>query len=344
MTTSAPRTNGHPASPGPNPVQTMRAIIQRTYGTADTWNLDEIDRPVIGAGEVLVKVHAAGLDRGTWHLMAGLPYAVRLGCGFHAPKNAVPGIDLAGTVVAIGTDVTRFRVGDDVFGIGKGAYAEFAAAREDKLALKPSTLPFEQSAAVPVSGSTALRAVIDVSRIEAGQKVLIIGASGGIGTFAVQIAKALGAEVTGVCSTSKADLVQSLGADHLIDYTRQDFADGRAKYDVILDIAGNYPISRLRRALAPRGTLVIVGGEDGGKLTGGMDRQLRALAISPFVRQRIVLVVPKEHYSIIERLAQLIENGTLVPSVERTYPLSDAPTAMRHLAAGHARGKLVIAI
>ena len=246
--------------------------------------------------------------------------------------------------MAIGTDVTRFQVGDEVFGIGKGAYAEYAAAREDKLALKPANLPFDQAAALAVSGSTALRAVTDVGRVEAGQKVLVIGASGGVGSYAVQIAMALGAEVTGVCSAAKADLVRSLGAVHVLDYARDDFADGRTKYDVILDIAGNSSISRLRRALAPRGTLVIVGGEDGGSLTGGMGRQFRALAISPFIRQRMALVVPKEHYSVIERLAALVQDGTLTPSVERTYPLSEAPTAMRHLVAGQVRGKLVITI
>jgi len=324
--------------------QQMKAIVQREYGTADTWNLDEIERPAIGAGEVLVKVRAAGLDRGTWHLMAGLPYAVRLGFGFRSPKHPVPGRDLAGTVVSVGSKVTRLKVGDEVFGIGDGAFAEFAVAREDKLAVKPANLSFESAAAVPISGCTALRALTDVGRVEAGQRVLVIGASGGVGSYAVQIAAALGAQVTAVCSAAKSDLVRSLGASHVLDYGRDDFADGTASYDLILDIAGNSPISRLRRALASRGTLVIVGGEGRGKLTGGMDRQLKALAISPFVRQRLTMAVPKEHYSIVERLAQLIEDGSVVPSVDRTYPLSDAATAMRQLVAGQARGKLVITI
>ena len=341
MMTSTPR---QPLSPTPISGQTMHAIVQREYGTADTWNLDEIERPAIGAGQVLVKVHAAGLDRGTWHLMAGLPYAVRLGFGFRSPKHPVPGRDLAGTVVSVGSKVTRLKVGDEVFGIGDGAFAEFAVAREDKLAVKPANLSFESAAAVPISGSTALRALTDVGRVQAGQRVLVIGASGGVGSYAVQIAAALGAQVTAVCSAAKSDLVRSLGASHVLDYARDDFADGTVSYDLILDIAGNSPISRLRRALASRGTLVIVGGEGRGKLTGGMDRQLKALAISPFVRQRLTMAVPKEHYSIVERLAQLIEDGSVVPSVDRTYPLSEAATAMRQLVAGQARGKLVITI
>ena len=340
MTTSTPE----PLSPTPISGQTMHAIVQREYGTADTWNLDEIERPAIGADQVLVKVHAAGLDRGTWHLMAGLPYAVRLGFGFRSPKHPVPGRDLAGTVVSVGSKVTRLKVGDEVFGIGDGAFAEFAVAREDKLAVKPANLSFESAAAVPISGCTALRALTDVGHVQAGQRVLVIGASGGVGSYAVQIAAALGAQVTAVCSAAKSDLVRSLGASHVLDYGRDDFADGTASYDLILDIAGNSPISRLRRALASRGTLVIVGGEGRGKLTGGMDRQLKALAISPFVRQRLTMAVPKEHHSIVERLAQLIEDGSVVPSVDRTYPLSDAATAMRQLVAGQARGKLVITI
>jgi NADPH:quinone reductase-like Zn-dependent oxidoreductase len=321
----------------------MLAIVQEKYGTADLLHLDEIERPVIGAREVLVQVRAAGLDRGTWHLMAGLPYAARLVAGLRAPKNAVPGLDVAGVVVAVGNEVTRFQPGDEVFGVSKGSFAEFAAARADKLALKPSNLTFEQAAAVPVSGMTALRGLSDVGRLQTGQKVLIVGASGGVGSYAVQIAKALGAEVTGVCSTSKLDLVRSIGADHVIDYTRDDFANGDEQYDLILDVGGNSALSRLRRALAPNGTLVIVGGEGGGKWIG-MGRQLRALALSPFVGQRLTILGPKEHYTFIERLAELIENGQLVPAIEQTYPLSDMPNAMRHLVAGRARGKLVITV
>ena len=323
--------------------QRMRAIVQKAYGTADVLTVGEIDRPVIGPDEVLVQVHAAGLDRGTWHLMAGLPYAARLVAGLRAPKNPVPGLDVAGVVVAVGTEVTRFQPGDEVFGVSKGSFAEFAAAREDKLARKPSKLTFEQAAAVPVSAMTALRGLCDVGRLQAGQSVLIVGASGGVGSFAVQIARATGAEVTGVCSTDKLDLVRSIGADHVIDYTREDFADSEKQYDLILDVGGNSALSRLRRALAPRGTLVIVGGEGGGNLIG-MGRQLRALALSPFVGQRLTMLGPKEHYTVLERLTELIGSGQLVPVIEQVYPLSDMPDAMRHLVAGRARGKLVITL
>jgi NADPH:quinone reductase-like Zn-dependent oxidoreductase len=321
----------------------MQAIIQKEYGTADVLRVAETDRPVIEADQVLVQVQAAGLDRGTWHLMAGMPYAARLAVGLRTPKNAVPGLDVAGVVVAVGSKVTRFQPGDEVFGISKGSFAEFAAAREDKLARKPSNLTFEQAAAVPVSGMTALRGLCDVGRLEEGQKVLIVGASGGVGSYAVQIAKALGAEVTGVCSTGKLDLVRSIGADHVIDYSQEDFADGDKQYDLILDIGGNSTLSRLRRALTPKGTLVIVGGEDRGRWIG-MDRQLRALALSPFVGQRLTILGPKEHYTVLERLTELIEDGQVVPVVEQTYPLSEMPDAMRDLRAGRARGKLVITV
>ncbi len=322
---------------------TMQAIVQPAYGTADALRLDEIDRPTIADNEVLVEVHAAGLDRGTWHLMAGKPYLVRL-TGLRAPKNLVAGLDVAGTVAAVGADVTRFEVGDEVFGISRGSFAEYARAREDKLAHKPANLTFEQAAVVAISGLTALQSLTDVGRVQAGQHVLIIGASGGVGTFAVQIAKAYAAQVTAVCSTAKIDLVRSIGADHVIDYTREDFADGRERYDLIIDIAGNASLSRLRRALTPHGTLVIVGGENRGRWTGGIDRQLRALALSPFLRQRLTMKVPKEHHADLERLAALTNAGDLTPVIDSTYPLRQAPDAMRHLQAGHARGKIAISI
>jgi NADPH:quinone reductase-like Zn-dependent oxidoreductase len=325
--------------------QTMRAIVQDRYGSADVLRLGEIDRPAIGDDEVLVRVHAAGLDRGTWHLMAGRAYLIRLmGFGLRRPKNRVPGLDVAGTVVAAGADVTRFEVGDEVFGISRGSFAEYACAREDKLARKPANLTFDQAAVVAISGLTALQALHDVGRLQAGQHVLIVGASGGVGTFAVQIAKAAGAEVTGVCSTTKIDLVRSAGADHVIDYSREDFASGPQRYDLILDIGGNSSLSRLRRALTATGTLVIVGGENGGRWIGGFDRQLRAVALSPFVRQRLTMKTPKEHYADLERLAELIEAGELTPIVDRTYPLHQAGDAMRHLEAGQARGKLAITV
>jgi NADPH:quinone reductase-like Zn-dependent oxidoreductase len=323
----------------------MRAIVQTEYGSAAVLRSAEIDRPAIGDGEVLVRVHAAGLDRGTWHVMAGQPYLMRvMGYGLRAPKNRVAGLDVAGTVVAVGADVTRFTAGDEVFGISRGSFAEFACAREDKLALKPVNLTFDQAAAVAISGLTALQAVCDVGRLQPGQRVLLIGASGGVGTYAVQIAKAFGAEVTGVCSTAKVDLVRSLGADHVLDYTRDDFSSTPGRYDLILDIGGNPPLSRLRRALTAAGTLVIVGGENGGRWTGGIGRQLRAVALSPFVRQRLVMKTPKEHYADLERLVHLIEAGKLKPVIEKTYPLREVPDAMRHLQAGQARGKLVITV
>jgi NADPH:quinone reductase-like Zn-dependent oxidoreductase len=241
--------------------RTMQAIIQDSYGEAeDALRLAEIGRPAIGDGEVLLRVHAAGVDRGVWHLMTGLPYPVRLaGYGVRAPKTRVRGREVAGRVEAVGNAVTTLQVGDEVFGICEGSFAEYACARPDRLAPRPGNLTPDQAAAVPVSALTALQAVRDHGRVQAGQKVLIIGASGGVGTFAVQIAKALGAEVTGVCSTAKADLVRSIGADHIIDYTRGDIPGGKHRYDVILDTGGNRPLKQLRRALTPRGTLVIVG-------------------------------------------------------------------------------------
>jgi NADPH:quinone reductase-like Zn-dependent oxidoreductase len=337
--------NGAEADASAPPQQRMQAIVQHQYCSADVLRVEEIDRPTISADEVLIRVHAAGLDRGTWHIMAGMPYLFRLmGPGLRKPKNPVPGLDVAGTVVAVGSDVTRFKVGDEVFGISRGSFAEYAAAREDKLARKPANLTFELAAVVAISGLTALQSLLDVGRLQAGQHVLIVGASGGVGSYAVPIAKASGAEVTGVCSTAKVDLVRSLGADHVLDYTRDDFAAGPQHYDLILDIGGNSPLPRLRRALAPSGTLVLVGGEDGDRWTGGMGRQLRAVVLSPFVRQRLTMKTPREHYTDLERLAQLIETGQLTPTIDKTYPLDQAPDAMRHLQAGQARGKIAIAV
>jgi NADPH:quinone reductase-like Zn-dependent oxidoreductase len=319
----------------------MRAVLHDRYGSADVLRTALIPRPGVAADEVLLRVHAAGLDRGTWHLMAGKPYAVRLAVGIRRPRQPVIGKDVAGTVTAIGTAVTRFAVGDEVYGIGVGTVAENAVAKEGKLARKPVNLTFAQAAVVGVSGITALRAVVDAGRVRSGHKVLVLGASGGVGSYAVQIAKALGADVTGVCSPAKADLVRSLGAGHVIDYTSEDFADGREQYDVILDIAGNPALSTLRRALAPTGTVVLVGGEDGDRLTG-MNRQLLALIRAPFARRRIVLLTPDERATHLERLTALIEAGTVTPSVDRTYPLEQAADAMRHLEAGQVRGKVGI--
>jgi NADPH:quinone reductase-like Zn-dependent oxidoreductase len=322
----------------------MRAIVQDAYGSADVLRLAVIDQPDIAANEVLVKVRAAGMDRGTWHNMTGMPYLMRImGFGFRRPKNRVAGLDVAGTVVGVGSNVTRFQTGDEVFGISRGSFAEYAAAREDKLAHKPASLSFDRAAVVPISGGTALQG-LRAGRIEAGQRVLIIGASGGVGTYAVQLAKALGAEVTGVCSTAKVDLVRSIGADHVIDYTLEDFADGVHHYHLILDIGGNSRLSRLRRALAPKGTLVIVGGEQGGKWTGGFGRQLRAVGLSMFVGQRLTMLASKEHHTHVEAVSRFIEAGQVAPIVDRTYPLAEVPDAMRHLEAGRARGKIAITI
>jgi NADPH:quinone reductase-like Zn-dependent oxidoreductase len=277
--------------------------------------------------------------------MAGLPYLFRLaGIGLRTPRNPMLGYDLAGRVEAVGGNVTRFRQGDGVFGTGRGSFAEYACAREDRLAPKPANLRFEQAAAVPISGYAALQAVRDHGKVRAGQRVLIIGAGGGVGTFAVQLAKAFGGEVTGVCSTSKTDLVRSLGANHVIDYTRDDITNGRDRYDVILDIAGNRRLSQLRRALAPAGTLVIVGGDGGGRWLGGIDRQLRAQLLSPFVRQKLGTFISKERKEDLETLREFLEAGTITPVLDRTFPLSEVPEAIRYLRAGHARGKVVITV
>jgi NADPH:quinone reductase-like Zn-dependent oxidoreductase len=321
----------------------MRAIVQHRYGSADVFQFARVDRPEVADNEVLLRVHAAGLDRGVWHLMTGLPYLGRLVFGVRRPRNPVPGTDVAGTVVAVGSAVTRFSAGDEVFGFGKGSFAEYAVARWDKLARKPVNTAFEQVAVVPVSAATALQALCDIGGVETGQRVLIIGASGGVGSYAVQLAKAFGAEVTGVCSTAKLDLVRSLGADHVIDYTRDDFADGTHRYDLILDIAGNPALSRLRRALTPTGTAVIIGGEEGGSWTG-LGRQLRAVVLSRFVRQRLTMFIAKQRSTDLERLTELIEAGTLTPSIDRTYPLDRVPQAMRYLEAGKARGKVAITV
>lgn len=326
--------------------EAMRAVVQRRYGTraGDVMRLERTARPAAAANEVLVRVHAAGVDRGTWHMMAGQPYLMRvLGFGFRGPKNQVPGMDVAGTVVAAGPAVTRFAVGDKVLGVGRGTFAEYAAAPEAKLVRKPDALGFEQAAVLTISGLAALQGLRDAGRIKAGQKVLVIGASGGVGSYAVQLAKILGAaEVTGVCSTAKTGLVRSLGADHVIDYTRDEVADGSRRYDLIIDINGNTPPSRLRRALTPAGTLVIAGGE-GGKWTG-MGRQVRAMAQSPFVRQRLTTFIARQRLADIEELSRLVEAGQLTPPLDRSFPLAEAPKAVDYLSAGHARGKIAVTV
>jgi NADPH:quinone reductase-like Zn-dependent oxidoreductase len=324
----------------------MRAIVQDAYGSADVLSLRDIDRPSPGPGEVLVRVRAAGADPGVWHMMTGWPYLMRvIGFGFRRPKVPVRGLALAGTVEAAGAGVTRFRPGDEVFGTCRtGSFAEYAVARADRLAAKPAALSFDQAAAVPVSGVTALQAVRKAG-VTAGRRVLVIGAGGGIGTFAVQIAKARGARVTGVCGPAKADLVRSLGADDVIDYTRDEIDRDGTRYDVILDIAGNRPLRLLRRALAPRGTLVVVGGDryDRALLTG-MGRQSRVPLVSMLTAQRLRVLITLEKATDLEALAELTGTGAVTPVVDRRYPLPEAPDAIRRIATGHARGKTVVTV
>ena len=334
----------------------MKAIVQEEYGSApeDVLRFAEVARPTIADDGVLVRVRAASVDRGTWHVMAGLPYPIRVaGFGLRRPKAPNPGRSLAGTVESVGRDVGELKPGDEVYGTTEGSFAEYARARAERspgrlpagaLAPKPANLSFEQAAAVPVSALAALQAVRDHAQVQAREKVLIIGASGGVGTFAVQIAKAFGAAVTGVASTPKADLVRALGADHVVDYTREDFADGDQRYDAILDIGGNRRLSRLRRALMPRGRLVIVGGETDGRWLGGNDRQLRARLLSPLVSQELRTFVSSENTADLMSIRELVESGKLAPAIDRSYPLSETPAAVRYVQDGRARGKVVIAV
>ena len=352
MTTGQQAKETSASSSAPTPEVTIRAVVQDAYGSADVLRLARIPKPEIADNEVLVRVHAAGLDRGTWHIMTGKPYALRLAFGVRRPRNPVPGLDLAGTVQAVGPEVTRFAVGDHVFGVGKGSFAEYAVAGMDHLALKPGSISFEQAAVVPVSGCTALQALraggmevgTPAEQAAKGLKVLITGASGGVGGYAVQFAKAAGAEVTGVCSAGKVDHVLSLGADRVVDYAKQDFADGSERYDVIIDLAGNPSLKRLRRALTHSGTAVLTGGEEGGPLTGGMDRQFRALALSPFISQKLTMIVGTERSEDLEHLAGLLQSGTILPAIDRSYPLAHVPEAMRYFDNGKTRGKIAITI
>lgn len=323
----------------------MKAIVQDHYGSPDVLQLRDIERPMAGEKEVLVRVYAAGVDPGVWHLMTGLPYLIRImGFGLFKPKNCVPGHDVAGQVEAVGSNVTQFQPGDDVFGTCQGSFAEYVCVEESKLLLKPNNFSYVQAAAVPTSAVTALQALRKVGKVQPGQQVLIIGAAGGIGTFVVQLATAFGAQVTGVCSTAKTELILSLGATQAIDYTREDFADGRRHYDLILDLAGNRPLSQLRRALTAEGTLVIVGGEKGGRWFGGLHRQLQASLLSPFVRQQLRALFASEGRGDLQLLKELCEAGKLTPVIDRTYPLHEASEAIRYLAQGHAQGKTVVTV
>jgi NADPH:quinone reductase-like Zn-dependent oxidoreductase len=319
----------------------MQAIIQDTYGSAEVMQLREIDKPEIGANDVLVRVHAASIHLGDWILMTGSPFVMRFATGLRKPKNPIPGTDVAGTVEAVGKAVEGLRPGDEVFGWGAGAFAEYARAGENQFIKKPHNLTFEQAAAVGVSASTALQLLRDDGKVQPGQKVLINGASGGVGTFAVQIAKAFGAEVTGVCSTRNVDMVRSIGADHVIDYTREDFTTGTERYDLILDNVGNHPMARVRRALTPRGTLISNGG---GHSEGKLSRTVRTMLVSMFVRQQASPTVKTQNHDDLVALKALVEAGKVTPVIDRTYPLSDAPEAIGRVATGHARGTVVLAV
>lgn len=320
----------------------MTAVVQDRYGSADVLQLREIERPRPRANEVIVRVHAAGVDFGVWHLMEGLPYAVRLATGLRRPRNPVRGLELAGVVEEVGTEVTAFAPGDAVFGIGEGSFAEYTRASQSKLVHMPANLSFEDAAAVPVSATTAL-AGVRAANVEAGQKILITGAGGGVGSYAVQLARAMGAEVTGVCSTSKLDFVRSLGATHVIDYTREDVTAGGRTYDAIIDLAGRRGVSELRRALSPTGTLVILGGEGGGRWLG-MGRQVWSQIVGLTSRQKFRSPIALVNAEDLRILKEMLETGKIKPVVDRRYPLNEVPNAVRALAGGHSRGKSVITI
>ncbi len=333
-----------PARPEDPKAATMRAVVQARYGSDPDAVLAvaEAARPSVGDDEVLVRVAAAGVDMGTWHCMTGVPYAMRLaGFGLRTPKALNPGRGLAGTVEAVGRSVTSVKPGDEVYGSGDGSFAELAAVPADQVARKPWNLTFVQAAAVPISGSTALQSVRKAG-VQTGQRVLVVGASGGVGSFAVQIAKAMGASVTGVCSTPKVAFVEALGADRVIDYSREDVTDGSHEFDVILDIGGGRRLSDLRRALAPRGTLVIVGGETDGRWVGGFDRSLRAVALSAFVGQTLTPLVSTEQAAELDVLRGMIESGQVTPAIDRTFPMTEVADALRHVREGRVRGKVVI--
>ncbi|MGY0458963.1 NAD(P)-dependent alcohol dehydrogenase [Kitasatospora sp. cg17-2] len=325
---------------------TMTAVVQERYGAEPegVFRTARIARPAVGPGEVLVRVLASSVDRGTWHMMAGLPYAVRPVSGLRGPKLPNPGRAVAGVVEEVGRDVAGFAPGDEVYGTAVAAFAEYAATRPDRIAPKPAGLSFEQAATVPVSALTALQAVCDRAMVRPGQQVLITGAAGGVGTFAVQIAHSLGARVTAVASTAKLDAVRALGADRAVDYTRDDFLAGRRRYDAIVDIAGNRTLRDLRRALAPRGRLVITGGETNGRWLGGTDRQLRAQLLSPFVGQHLGTFIASEHADGLRDLTALIETGKLTPVLAGVHPLAETATAVRRLLDGRITGKLALTV
>ncbi len=325
----------------------MKAMVYHEYGPPeDVLTLDDIDKPVAGDNQVLIKVHSAGVDPSVWHLVTGLPFLVRImGFGLLKPRYTIAGWDVAGQVEAVGKNVQQFRPGDEVFGTCRGSFAEYACAAEDKFIAKPSNLTLAQAAAIPVSGLTALQGLRDVAKVQPGQKVLVIGAGGGVGSYAVQIAKAFGTEVTGVCSTAKVDMVRSIGADFVIDYTKDDLSKNGQRYDCIIDTGGRRPLSHLRRVLAPEGTLVGVGGEGGGRWTGGfLGDLIKTFAISPFTSQRLRSMMARTTRADLVVLKDLIEAGKVTPALDRTFPLAEAATAIRYLTDRKVRGKCVITV
>lgn len=321
----------------------MKALIRSRYGDADVLQVTTRERPAPRKNGVLIRVHAAGLDYGQWHLMTGRPYAVRLATGLIRPKHPVLGADVSGVVEAVGAGVTRFKVGDAVFGAASGTFAEFACAREDQLCLKPDRLSFEQAAATAVSGVTALIGLRDVARVKPGQSVCVIGAGGGVGSWAVQLARHFDAEVTAVCSTSKAGFVRSLGTASVIDYTKQPLPDD-GRFDVILDLAGRRPLGVLRQALAARGTLVLGGGEGGDRFFGGMGRSLGAALWSTLLEQRLAMLMGFVKPEPLQALADILERSSITPAVDRVFALEETADAMRALVSGQARGKLVVRV
>jgi NADPH:quinone reductase-like Zn-dependent oxidoreductase len=337
-----PSTIGSDANNAATAEGTMQAIVQDTYGSADVLRLARIARPKIGDNDALLRVRAASLHIGDWHVMTGLPYLLRVvGFGFRAPKARVRGMDVAGTIEAVGENVTRFQAGDEVFGTCDGSFAEYAATPEDTLVLKPANLTFEQAAAVPTSSVAALQA-LRAGGVESGQQVLLVGASGGVGLFAVQIAKSFDADVTAVCSTTKVDLVRSVGADHVIDYTKEDFTQSGQQYDLILVMGGNHSLSQLKRVLRPGGTLVPVGTEEGNRWVGGK-AWIRAMLLSRLVRHLRPLA-SEPNQADLQFVTELIEAGKITPVIDKTYPLSAVPDAIRYLHEGKARGKIVITV
>jgi len=334
-----------PASSPPAGATLMKGIVYRCYGSPDVLRYEDIRKPTAADDEVLVRVHAASVNPLDWHYLEGTPYMVRIDAGFGKPQNPRLGVDFAGTVEAVGRSVTRFKPGDEVFGGKFGAFAEYVAVREDRgIALKPGNLPFEQAASVPIAALTALQALRDKGQIRAGQKVLINGASGGVGTFAVQIAKAFGADVTGVCSTHNVELVRSIGADHVVDYTREDFTTGAQHYDLIVDNVGTHSMLEYKRVLNPNGTLVMIGSTTPGNWFGWLADPIEALVLSPFVSQKFRMILTDLNKDDLATLGTLMQSGKVTPVIDRGYKLSETPAALRYLEAGHARGKVVLTV